>query len=455
MQSQVPVQVGQTYEVEATRLNDDGEGVATVDGFTVFVPQLLPGERANIVISAVEKRFARGKVTGELRRTEHVREVPRCHVFGACGGCQFQHVTYSEQLRHKREMVVQALARFAKLPDVPVLPTLGMEHPWAYRNQVQVPLSYDESSGRLVQGFFGPASHRVIATESCHLEPPEMEETIRQVVRSLESTLGHRSSAVHHVIVRQSFTNGEQMVILCVRDNAVVTSPVVDAIAALPRVVCVAVTVQPRPHGPVWGKNVRVLHGKPHLVERMGDLEFLISPRSFFQVNTVQAEVLYNQALAFADVGPNDRVLDAYCGTGTMSLLFARQAERVLGIEVIDAAVRDARANADHNHVQNVEFTVGEVERVLPRRIAAGERFDVAVVDPPRKGCHPDVLKALAEAQPRRIVYVSCNHVTLARDLRYLADAGYAVEKVQPVDMFPQTSHVECVSQLVRANVAK
>lgn len=435
-----------------------------VEGFTVFVPGLLPGERATVRIVQVERRFARAVALQRIGSDAPERTSAECAVFGECGGCQLQHQSYPAQLAHKQRMVQNALARLAKLSDVPVLPTIGMESPWRYRNQVQVPLTWHEEAGRYSGGFFAASSHRVVETTACHLEPSSMEKAVEDVIDVLGTSLpaiGEMSSRgpvraagqpstppVHHVIVRESFTTGEQMVILVLSRTGLDVSEAVRRIAALPNVVSVALTVQPKPGGPVWGNAVDVVAGQSYLTERIGELEFLISPRSFFQVNTPQMRTLYQVALDYAQLSPTDTVLDAYCGTGTISLMLAKQAKAVVGIETISAAVEDARRNAAHNRIDHAEFVVGEVETVLPRWIEAGQTFDVAVLDPPRKGCDPHVISALIAARPRRIVYVSCNHVTLARDLRLLADGGYHVLEAQPVDMFPQTSHVEVVSSL-------
>ncbi|MCL6518144.1 MAG: 23S rRNA (uracil(1939)-C(5))-methyltransferase RlmD [Alicyclobacillus sp.] len=445
----MPVRPGDRRTVTALRLNDDGDGVASVEGLTVFVPGLLPGEAADIEITGVERRYARGRVV-ERRGDARTRVAPPCAVFGACGGCQLQHLTYEAQLAHKREVVVQALRRIARMEGVPVEETLGMASPWRYRNQVQVPLSFDPAGPTLTPSFFAPGSHALVPVPGCHLEPEEMEETVRRVAALLSDALGQRAEAVHHLVVRQSFTTGAQMVILAVDDADLPLDGVAGRIVRLPHVVSVVRTVQPNRHGPVWGRTVEVLAGERHLTERIGELEFLISPRSFFQVNTLQARRLYETALSFAAVGPEDEVLDAYCGTGTLALLFARRAKRVAGIEAVAAAVEDARVNAAHNGIDNAEFVAGVVEGVLPRWIEQGRRFDVALLDPPRRGCDRRVLDAILEARPRRVVYVSCNPATWARDVRILADGGYRVEAVQPVDMFPQTSHVECCSLLVR-----
>ena len=477
------LKIGDELTVVAERLNDDGDGVARNDGLTIFVPHLLPTETANVVITQVEKRFARARVASRQETASKgaagqgatgqgassLREQPACSVFGACGGCQLQHIDYQAQLAHKRDVIESTLRRHAKLPDVPVLPTLGMQHPWRYRNQVQVPIRFDERSGRFIGGFFAPASHNLVPTDECHLEPVAMERTVVAVLELLSGAQTKRSVAadghvsdvpvqvpvyahVHHIIVRQSFTTGQLMVILAVRRPLQGASELalVEQIAALPDVVSVAQTVQPQAHGPVWGSTVTVLAGAPHLTERVEGLEFLISPRSFFQVNTEQAGQLYQQVLRYADLRPTDQVLDAYSGTGTISLLLAEHAKRVLGVENIRPAVEDAKRNAQHNRVTNARFVVGEVEQVVPERLAKGEQFDVVVLDPPRRGCHPDVLHAITSAKPRRIVYVSCNHATLARDLGSLVAGGYKVEEAQPVDMFPQTSHVETCLLLVR-----
>lgn len=440
--------------MKAVRLNDDGEGVAPVDGFTVFVPGLLPGERADVNVTEVHARFARAQIV--RRHTSAPDRVPPpCTAFGACGGCQLQHLAYDQQLVWKREVVRSALARIAKLPDADALvrPTLGMERPWRYRNHVQVPVQYE--AGRMVAGFFAPGGRQVVPTEVCHLMPEAMEATLRQVLERLPEALGDQARLAHHLILRRSHTTGEQMVVLALHSAAFDRDAAIAAIRTLPHVVSIAGTVQPQAQGPVWGPTAEVWWGRRYLTERLGGLEFLISPRSFFQVNTAQADRLYQVALSYADANPRTDALDAYCGTGTIALLLARRARRVTGLESAAAAVRDAVENASHNGLDNAEFLLGRVEERLPELVASGRRFDVVVLDPPRAGCDPAVLRAVAAAAPQRVVYVSCNPATFARDARRLADAGYRLAVVQPVDMFPQTSHVECCSLFIRSTVAK
>lgn len=464
----------QVANVEGIRINSDGDGVTVVNGMTVFVPNLLPGERAVVRVVAVEKRFARAIVLS-YTFAEHPewgatasphRVTPLCPVFELCGGCQLQHMSYEYQLQHKRQVVVDALERIGKFHDVPVEPTLGMAEPWRYRNHIQVPVQYDATLHRYSGGFFGAASHDIVVTDVCYLAPVVVENTWKDALAALSAAARRIDGdlGVHHLILRHSVATDRLMVVLVVRafDESDATSgsladglrSAAAAIAALPGVATVALTVQPRVGGPVWGRSVTLLHGEEYLTERLLGLEYLISPRSFFQVNTHQSEALYRLALDAAAVQPDDTVLDAYCGAGSMTLHFARRAQAVTGIENVASAVADARRNAVHNGIANARFRLGAVENVFPLLLANGKRFDVVVLDPPRQGCDSAIFTAvggLAPAdRPRRIVYVSCNPATLARDMRRLVDAGYAIDSVQPVDMFPQTSQVECVVSLVR-----
>lgn len=448
-----PIRVGEVYPATAVRLNDDGEGVVLLQGLVTFVPGLLPGEGATVRVVSVARHFARAERVSAVEEVteESIRTQPECAVFEQCGGCRLQHIHYRAQLRHKREVVRAALKRIGSLPELSVADTLGMDFPWRYRNQVQVPLSYDEETKTLLAGFFAAHSHRLIATQTCVLEPLGMETTVAAVTRMLPDLLGREVRFVHHVVVRESYTNERQMVILCLRGTiGHRQQQALRKLSTLPQVVGVAVTIQPRSHGPVWGKTVEMLTGESFLTEDMDDLEMLISPRSFFQTNTLQARMLYRYVRQQAQIVPGQRVLDAYCGIGSIGLYLAAQGAYVVGMESNPAAVVDARRNAAHNGLSNTEFVTAQVERELPRRVVNGERFDLTVLDPPRDGCRKEVLQAVADADSNRVIYVSCNPATLARDLVQLVHTGYRVETVQPVDMFPQTAHVECVVSLMR-----
>jgi len=452
---------GDVGTVQVQRLNDDGDGVGQLNGWTVFIPRALPGEAVQVRVRAVHRRHAEAVLVdspadrlanqpaGAGNAVDSLRTAPLCGIFDQCGGCQLQHIAYAAQLEHKRSVVQNAFQRIGRFDSLEVQPTLGMEWPWRYRNQIQVALSWDEKTGMLVPGFFAAKSHRIVPALDCQLVPEAVERTMLTAPRIIAEVLGTEARLVHHLIIRHSTSSNEQMVVLCVQRTPQRLRAACERLAAGP-VVSVAVTVQPQATGPVWGKRVDVVCGQVELREQLGDVEFLVSPRSFFQVNTRQAGVLTQIVQRMARLEGHETLLDAYCGTGTFSLTMAHKVAKTIGVDSVDPAIRDARRNAKHNAIANAEFVVGEAETFVPQAVSNQQRFDVAVLDPPRKGCHPDVLNALLEAEIPRLVYVSCNPATLARDLRILVDGGYQVEEVQPVDMFPQTSHVECCVSLVR-----
>jgi 23S rRNA (uracil1939-C5)-methyltransferase len=443
------VHAGGTYDVEAIRLNDDGDGVVIVNGLTVFVPNLLISEKASIEIVSVHRRFARGGVI-ERRTDSPSRVVPKCPVFGICGCTQLQHLDYSAQLQHKEQIVAYALRNLIETDKPRLLPMVGMEYPFRYRNQVQVPCEWDEAEQRMRFGFFARDSHTIVETDASHIEPLTIVETVAQVVKFLTSLGRQACELVHHIIVRESHTTKEQMVVMSVHKDSPLFHKQLPDLLSIPAIVGVGITIQPNRGGPVWGKRVEMLAGQSHIREQLLGVAYLVSPRSFFQVNTVQAEKLYETVLRFANLTGSEHVVDAYCGTGTIALALASHAGSVLGIETIDAAIADARKNAGYNQITNAKFMTGDVEAVLPRIIENGSTFDVIVLDPPRKGVHPDVIHAILATRPKRLIYVSCNPATLGRDAALLAEGGYHLDAVQPVDMFPQTSHVECVSLFVR-----
>ncbi len=445
------VLLGDNYEGAASRLNDDGDGVVSINGFTVFVPNLLATEAATIKIVSVHRRFARGQVVERHNNAIH-RVTPPCPVHGVCGGCHLQHLEYPQQLQYKQQIVARALSKLPQARPPEILPILGMKHPFRYRNQVQVPVEWDNVGKRIRFGFFARDSHTIVETPTCHLEPFTMERTVAYLVDWLMSLGPEICATVHHIIVRESSTAPEQLVIFALRRPhpslrkaladlvGVQTSP-----QAAYKIVGVALTVQPQVSGPVWGQSVDFVAGTPFIHEQVGSVEFLISARSFFQVNHTQSVRLVETVQDYAKLTGNERVLDAYCGTGMLALALAKTAGSVIGIESIPAAIADANHNADHNQIDNVQFLVGQVEIELPRLIRHGQTFDLMVLDPPRKGVHPAVIEAVLAAKPRQLIYVSCNPTTLGRDATLLVNGGYQIDRVQPVDMFPQTSHVECV----------
>lgn len=469
--SGAPIQRGQALTVEITGITHDGAGVGRHHGFALFVPGTAPGDRVLVRVTEVKKGY--GKAT--LVRVEQpgpARIVPRCPLVAQCGGCQLQHIDYIEQLALKRQQVQEALARLGGMPDVPVHPTLGMADPWLYRGKAQFPVGLlqlenapaggnplEPGPGRkVVGGFYAPGSHRIVDIADCVIQNP----TANRILAKVKELAGkyrvpiydehaHRG-VLRHVLARVARHGGEAMAVLVTNTAEL---PGAQALArelmhAVPEVVSVLQNINPQRTNVVLGEETRLIAGRETIIDRIDDLEFEISARSFFQVNPEQCEALYGVALEYAGLTGKETVVDAYCGIGTITLMLARHAGEVFGVEVVPEAIEDARANAQRNGIANASFVLGESERVLPRLAAEGIKVDVTVVDPPRKGCEPEVLAAMADLAPVRMVYVSCNPATLARDLKILAGRGYRTVQVQPVDMFPQTAHIESVALLVR-----
>ncbi|MFE5321662.1 23S rRNA (uracil(1939)-C(5))-methyltransferase RlmD [Paenibacillus sp. NPDC056579] len=460
----LPVVVGHEYEVEIVGIGHTGEGVGRFNDYTLFVSGVLPGELALVRVEHVKKQYGYAKLV-RLIRSSTDRVAAPCSIYEQCGGCQLQHLSYDAQLKVKRQIVVDNLERIAKLhvskendPAVGLVvhDTLGMDEPWRYRNKVQVPIG--EVEGGLVGGFYAQGTHRIINMESCliqHDEGDRIVETIKQIGGQLGISAYNEANGtglLRHVVVKVGFQTKEIMIVLVTNGAELPHEEEwVNRIReAIPEVASICQNINVQKTNVIFGDRTIVLWGREVIYDYIGDLRFAISPRSFFQVNPVQTEVLYEKTLEYAALTGQETVIDAYCGIGTISLFLAKKSKRVYGVEIVPEAIEDAQINADLNGIVNVEFAVGRAEEVLPQWQRNGVIPDVVVVDPPRKGCEVSLLETLIELQPKKIVYVSCNPSTLARDLRILEDGGYRTAEVQPVDMFPHTVHVECCVSLVR-----
>ncbi len=453
MKHQVPVEKGKTYELLIHTLGTSGEGVGRYEDFTVFVPNALPGETVRAVIDDVKKSYARGHVV-EILKPSKDRVTPPCPLYAQCGGCQLMHLDYMAQLRAKRQQVIDAIKRIGKQTDVEVLPTLGAATPWNYRNKMQFPVGREK--GRTAIGCFAQGSHQIIDTTDCHIQAQgnnAIVNVVRDVVEKLKIPVyneDRHTGVLRHVMGRVGL-DGDMVVLVTATEKLPHERELVKLLRArLPHVVSIQQNIQTYRNNVILGRETKLLWGRPTIKDRIGRLQFHISPRSFFQVNTAQAEVLYSKALEFANLTGEETVIDAYCGTGTITLFLAQKAREVYGVEIVKPAIQDAKRNARDNNVKNATFLVGDATAVLPRLAHQGIRADVVVVDPPRAGCTPVVLQTFANMHPDRIVYVSCNPASLARDLKILDELGYHAEKVQPVDMFPMTSHVESVALIRR-----
>ncbi|PWA10357.1 23S rRNA (uracil(1939)-C(5))-methyltransferase RlmD [Pueribacillus theae] len=451
----IPVQKNDIIEVEFQDMTHDGSGVAKVNGYTLFVPYGLPGEKAKVKVLKTKKAYGYGKLL-QLTSESEFRTEPSCPIYNQCGGCQLQHLTYEGQLNYKQKQVQDALARIGGLEHVHVHPVIGMEPPWRYRNKAQVPVGEEEAG--LIAGFYQKSSHRIINMEACLIQE-ESNDQVVNIVKRIANDLGisaydeqeHRG-VLRHIIAKYGKQTKEIMVVLITKTKDLPhKKQLIERITKeIPNVKSIVHNVNPKRTNVIFGDETSTIWGEPYIYDYIGDIKFAISARSFYQVNPVQTKVLYDKALEYAALTGKETVIDAYCGIGTISLFLAKQAHKVYGVEIVGEAIADAKRNARLNHIENAEFAVGQAEKVIPWWHKQGIQAAVIVVDPPRKGCDEVLLKTIIAMNPERIVYVSCNPATLARDLRILEDGGFETKEVQPVDMFPHTTHVECVALMSR-----
>ncbi|WP_040205355.1 23S rRNA (uracil(1939)-C(5))-methyltransferase RlmD [Neobacillus jeddahensis] len=450
----IPVSKNDYIDVVFEDLTHDGAGVAKVDGYPLFVPNGLPGEKAKVKVIKTGKGYGFGRLIELYEKSPNRVDIAssESHKYG---GCQLEHISYEGQLKYKENQVRQVLTRIGKLEDVIVHPILGMDEPWHYRNKAQVPVG--EKDGKLIAGFFKPRSHEIVETNESLIQLPEINEAV-QAVKEICTKLGipsyneeKHTGVLRHIMARYGLKSGELMVVIVTRtaDLPQKNQLVEELVTRLPKVKSIVHNVNNKRTNVILGDKTKVLWGAEVIYDYIGDVKFAISALSFYQVNPVQTKVLYDKALEYAGLSGEESVIDAYCGIGTISLFLAQRAKKVFGVEVVSEAIDDAKRNAELNGLTNAEFTAGEAEVVIPKWYMDGNAADVLVVDPPRKGCDEALLNTIIEMKPKKVVYVSCNPATLARDLRILEDGGYKAVEVQPVDMFPHTTHVECISQLV------
>ena len=450
----VPVKAGAEYIVNISSLGSSGEGVGRVSDFTVFVNGALPGEEVKAKITEVKKTYAIGKLM-EVVKASPDRIKPACPIYAECGGCQLQHISYEGQMQVKRQQVKDAMERIGHQKDLTVLPVLGAENPWHYRNKVAFPVGKEK--GKTIIGCFAQGTHKIIDASNCLIQD-ELNNDAINAVKEIIDKLGipaynedTHTGVMRHVVARTGM-KGQLMVVLVTATQELKRKKEIIKMlrSRLPQMVSLQQNIQTYRNNVILGRETKLLWGRPTIKAKLGKFAFNVSARSFFQVNTRQAEVLYDTALEYAQLTGKETVIDAYCGTGTISLYLAQKARKVYGVEIVSPAIKDAEKNARENNVRNAEFIVGDCTKVMPRLYKQGVRPDVVVVDPPRAGCTEAVLQTFASMQPKRIVYVSCNPATLARDIEIMAKLGYKAKKVQPVDMFSHSSHVESVALINR-----
>ncbi|WP_418476967.1 23S rRNA (uracil(1939)-C(5))-methyltransferase RlmD [Dialister invisus] len=443
------VRIHEVYTVAIRDLGVHGEGIGSVDGFTVFVPGALPGETVTAEIILLKKSYALGKLLS-IEQESPFRVVPECPVYENCGGCQLSHLTYEGQLDMKYRRVKDVIERIAGESGNLVRPVLPAAHPFAYRNKMAVPAGLVK--GKAALGCYRQGSHDIIPVSSCAIQKEENNRLLRFARRFIEKygisvyDEKTRKGSLRHVLGRVG-DGGKMMAVLVTASEILPEEKrwIEEIKKELPEVVSLWHNIQSKLGNTILGAKIRHLWGRETLTASLCGLRFEVSPYSFFQVHKEQAEILYEKALAYADLKGGETVIDAYCGTGTISLCLAKKAKRVIGIEIVKPAIEDAKKNAKKNHMENTEFYAADAGKLMPQLYRKGLVPDVIVMDPVRAGCSEEVLKAAAGMNPKRIVYVSCNPATFARDAKILKSEGYEIKEIQPVDMFPQTMHVEAI----------
>ena len=436
------------YVVDIVDIGQGGVGIGKYEGFTVFVEGGLIQDKVKVRINKSKKNYAVGDIVEIIEKSPFRVDRICSDDLKDCGGCQIQELDYNKQLELKTNEVKQVISRIGKLENVEIHETIGMQSPCRYRNKAQFPIQ--NINGSTAIGFYKKKSHDVIPTDMCVIQH-DINDKIIKIIKtyiqaynvSIYNETTH-TGVLRHLVTKVGFTTNEVMVVLVANGTN------------LPHLNELASVLQENIPGfktlvlNINKAKTKVIYGNGKINDYIGDLVFEISPLSFFQVNPVQTEVLYNKALEYAELKENDTVFDIYCGIGSISLFLAQKATKVYGIEIVEDAIKDAKINAKLNNLNNVEFYVGKAEEVVPKMYSEGKTANVVVVDPPRKGCDEKVLDTIVSMKPDRVVYVSCNPSTLARDLAYLDERGYKCVEIQPVDMFPHTMHVETVAKLRR-----
>lgn len=446
--------LGEQYKITIEDLGHNGEGIGRVDGFTVFVDGGIPGDIVLAKIQTLKKNYAVGKIL-EIIESSSDRIKPVCSLSSICGGCQIMHMDYQAQLEMKRKRVKENIQRIGKI-DTIVHPTIGMDNPYEYRNKAQIPVGIVD--GKSILGFYKRGSHDIVGTDNCRIQSAINTDVIQIIKKYIDDNKVSvynektRKGLIRHIVTKVGFTTGEVMVVIITNGNELPFKE--ELIMALKKKISglksVIHNINDKNTNVIFGKETKVIFGEDKIVDYIGDLKFNISAHSFYQVNPVQTKVLYGKALEYANLTGSENVFDIYCGIGTISLFVAKKAKQVWGVEVVQTAINDAKENAVINNINNAEFYVGKAEDIVPKLYKQGIKADVVIVDPPRKGCEQSVLETIVNMNPERVVYVSCNPATLARDLAFLDENGYKVIEVQPVDMFPHTAHVECVAKIFR-----
>lgn len=452
------VEKNKEYILDIISIGYEGEGIAKIEGYPIFIEGAILGEKVKVLIVKVKKNYAYGKLI-EVIEPSSERIEPKCSIYKRCGGCTVQHMSYKKQLDYKFERVKDCITKIGGLSEELVKYPIGMNNPERYRNKVQLPVGMVK--GELNIGFYASRSHNIIDLDTCLIQD-KVADRVTNLARqwmlkyniqpaSIDGVF-NKKGLIRHIMIRKGFTTNEVMVVLVSTKEKVpyINEFINEIVEKIDGIKSIVLNVNKENTNVILGQECITLWGEDTITDYIDNFKFNISPLSFFQVNPVQTEKLYSKALEYAGLTGEETVFDAYCGTGTITLFLSQKAKKVYGVEIIEPAIINARENARINNIENAEFFVGKSEEVIPELIEKGIVPEVIVVDPPRKGCDIKLLEAIGKAKPNKVVYVSCDPSTLARDLKILEEQGYKTEEVQPVDMFPMTSHIENVTLLVK-----
>ncbi|WML32442.1 23S rRNA (uracil(1939)-C(5))-methyltransferase RlmD [Neobacillus sp. OS1-32] len=455
-EASIKIEPKQTFPLTIKRLGINGEGVGYFKKQVVFVPGALPGEEVVVEATKIHPKYAEARIKKIRIRSPH-RVRPLCPIYEQCGGCQLQHLAYSQQLKEKRDIVIQALERHTKLTleKLDIRETIGMENPWGYRNKSSFQVG--EKDGKLLAGLYGLNSHQLINIDQCAVQHPQTTEAtavVKRILQDLHIPIYNektRKGIVRTIVTRVGVQTGELQVVLITSQKELPKKELIIAKIQkrLPQVKSIVQNINGEKTSLIFGEETVNLAGEDFIQETLGDLQFELSARTFFQLNPAQTLKLYNEVKKAADLTGTEKVLDAYCGVGTIGLWLADQAAEVRGMDVIPESIEDAKKNAKRHGFTNTKYVPGKAEEVLPKWVNKGWKPDVVVVDPPRTGLDSQLLQTILQVKPKKLIYVSCNPSTLAKDIQVLSK-NYDVKYIQPVDMFPHTSHVECVALITR-----
>lgn len=446
--------INDIVEFKIIDINHEGQGVGRLDNFVVFTDRAITGDYVKAQILEIKKSFAIAK-TIEILQASPYRVKPECNYFETCGACQLLNLSYEEQLRYKKNIVINTLKKSSvNIDEAKIYDTIGMENPFGYRNKTAFSVSKENSfeNKKIKIGTYEQSSHKIVDLEQCLIQSELADSILNHTRKVFEKhninpyNKKTKQGTIRHIVIRTNKYDEAMLIIVTNTEELPNADKIAsDLIEAENRIKTIVQNINDKNTSEILGHKNKIIYGTGTIVDYISDLKFIISPHTFFQINRIQTEKLYEKAIEFAQLGKDDICFDLYCGIGTISLLAAKNAKKIYGVELVEQSIKDARLNAKENKVDNVEFYSGKVEKVLPMLYKQNIKADVIIVDPPRKGCEIEVLKAIKSINPKRVVCVSCNPASLGRDLKILQGDGFKIEKIQPVDMFCNSVHVESV----------